>query len=152
LVRGVRLPSLDEGTFTQWCADANRLLADNPPAAHLTRSGKGRLVAGPDGSKQARKVVGLQPVAAVTDGTRGAVVHQVKGDEADAVLLVVPEDKHTAGIIDAWIRGDAATEEGLRVLYVAATRARRLLAIVVPEDHHGRLLQHLASRGVPLGA
>ncbi|WP_433272290.1 UvrD-helicase domain-containing protein [Pseudonocardia xinjiangensis] len=150
LVRSLRLPSLDGRTFTQWCADANRLLAGNPPSDHMTRSRKGRLVAGPDGSKQARKVVGTQPASAITGGTRGAVIHQVKGDEADAVLLIVPEDIHTAGLVDAWIRGDAANNEGLRVLYVAATRARRLLAISIPEDHHGSLAQHLASRGVPL--
>ena len=66
LVRSLRLPSLDGCTFTEWCADANRMLADNPPGEHLARSGKGRLVAGSDGSTQARKVVGAQPVAAIT--------------------------------------------------------------------------------------
>jgi hypothetical protein len=105
---------------------------------------------GPRRVEGATEAIGVQPASVTVSSTRGAVIHQVKGGEADAVLLIVPDDNHTAGLVDAWVRGDANDNEALRVLYVAATRARRLLAIAIPEDQHGRLAQHLTSRGVPL--
>lgn len=72
-----------------------------------------------------------------------ATVHSVKGREFDAVLLVLPRDKRTAEVIQAW--EERADDEARAVLYVAATRARRLLALAMPSELLGRL-QTLAAR------
>lgn len=61
-----------------------------------------------------------------------STVHNAKGREYDAVCLTIP---HTSSahpdVIDLWeLRDD---QESLRVLYVGATRARKLLCLGIPE-------------------
>jgi hypothetical protein len=63
-------------------------------------------------------------------GLRMDNVHQVKGDQADAVLLMLPEQ----GTATRWHRGDPAKDEELRIMYVAVTRAQRLLGLAIRED------------------
>jgi superfamily I DNA/RNA helicase len=77
-------------------------------------------------------------------------VHQVNGEE-DAVLIIVSADNRTDSLTNAWVSGDHPTElaESLRVLYVLATRARRLLAIALPDSSHDRVITLLKEKGVP---
>ena len=61
---------------------------------------------------------------------RISTVHQVKGDEAEAVLVCLPkvnkrkagigEDKATA-VMEEWLQAKDMDSEAIRVLYVAAT-------------------------------
>lgn len=60
-----------------------------------------------------------------------STVHGVKGREYDAVLVVIPANSRLPGLIDAWRRRVSA-DEGRAVIYVAATRARHVLAVAVP--------------------
>ncbi|MGW3728712.1 UvrD-helicase domain-containing protein [Streptomyces sp. NPDC000851] len=89
---------------------------------------------------------------------RASTVHGVKGEQADAVLAIVPtagkEDDRSDRLIEAWTGGaatrtDADTAEALRVLYVAATRARRLVAFALSDGHLGAVEVFLAERGIP---
>ncbi len=73
-------------------------------------------------------------------------VHQVKGDEYDAVLLLLPDDD----IVRSWRDGDPADDETLRTWYVAVTRARRLLALAVPDNQRAEVHEFLAAHDVPL--
>ncbi|MEU4159252.1 UvrD-helicase domain-containing protein [Actinoplanes sp. NPDC026670] len=73
-------------------------------------------------------------------------IHQVKGAEYQAVLLLVPDDD--AGI--RWINGDPATDELLRTWYVAVTRAQRLLGIGIGADQLPAITEHLRDRQVPV--
>lgn len=82
----------------------------------------------------------------VATGVRTNIVHQLKGDEADGVLLLLPEPGSTR----RWAIGDPATDETLRVWYVAVTRARRLAALAVPEDEANSLQSLLTGRHVPV--
>ncbi|GAA4887555.1 UvrD-helicase domain-containing protein [Streptomyces coeruleoprunus] len=102
--------------------------------------------AAPQGGKgrPAGKPTVSRPQAA-TD-MRTNIIHQLKGDEADGVLLLLPD----AGSVQRWATSDPVTDEVLRVWYVAVTRARRLAAIAVPEEETDALAQLLTGRQVPV--
>ncbi|MEU1924593.1 UvrD-helicase domain-containing protein [Streptomyces albogriseolus] len=99
------------------------------------QGGKGRLAGKPTLSRP-------QPAT----GMRTNIVHQIKGDEADGVLLLLPD----AGSVQRWATADPATDEVLRVWYVAVTRARRLAAIALPEEETDALTRLLTERQVPV--
>ncbi len=61
-----------------------------------------------------------------------STVHSAKGHEYGAVLVVIPMSGRLGELLEAWDVRDVA-HEGRAVLYVAATRARDLLAFAVPE-------------------
>lgn len=73
-------------------------------------------------------------------------IHQVKGDEHSGVLLLVPDDDASV----RWIGGDPAADELLRNWYVAVTRAQRLIAVGIPQDHLDALARHLHARQIPV--
>ncbi|WP_445277721.1 UvrD-helicase domain-containing protein [Streptomyces sp. DSM 41033] len=79
-------------------------------------------------------------------GIRTNNVHQLKGDEADGVLLLLPD----AGSAQRWATANPATDEVLRVWYVAVTRARRLAAIALPESETDTLADLLGDHDVPV--
>jgi hypothetical protein len=66
-------------------------------------------------------------------------------------VVVLPEDLHTDNsdrhVIDHW--EDGVASELRRVLYVAASRAQRLLVLAVHTDHHGRVAKLLKNDNVP---
>jgi len=75
-------------------------------------------------------------------------VHQAKGDEADAVCVLLPDDD----LITRWRTGSAKTaeeREELRILYVAVTRARRLLMVAAPESSIVAVQDFLTRHQVP---
>ncbi|MET0419706.1 MAG: hypothetical protein ABW022_27125, partial [Actinoplanes sp.] len=87
--------------------------------------------------------VGLFGVVLTTGLPRISTVHQVKGDEAEAVLVLLPKGKKGKGAegnskasvaMEEWLGAENLSSEAVRVLYVAAARARRLLAIAVPAE------------------
>lgn len=92
---------------------------------------------------------------------RAGTVHAVKGQESDAVLIVVPpvgrgkkeDDRRSDLLIKAWTTGatagnDPETAEALRVLYVAVTRARRLVALALSDTHLTAVKAFLTERGI----
>ncbi|MDD1064135.1 UvrD-helicase domain-containing protein [Streptomyces cocklensis] len=118
-----------------WAADVWQAMKAWPPLPGAEPEGlKGR----PGGA------VTLPKPTAGTD-MRAAIVHQVKGDEADAVLLFLPDP----GNVNRWATSDPVTDEQLRIWYVALTRARRLAALAVPEDEAEPLVQLLTAHHVP---
>ncbi|NUV67929.1 ATP-dependent helicase [Streptomyces sp. CAI-121] len=112
--------------------------------------------------KAAWQIVGFgAPSSPHVSVGRASTVHGVKGDQADAVLVVIPaatpEDSRSTDLVKAWAEGPdrvmpGETGEALRVLYVAATRARRLLAFALEDDHLAVIATFLARRGVPFRA
>jgi hypothetical protein len=144
------MPSVDGHKFDDWCKKANAVLKQHPPTPDCIREATtGTLQAGGAKGKQARTVAGV-----ATGGTgeiRASVIHQVKGEEADAVLIIIPDDSRTNTIVEAWISGDHDPDiaESLRVLYVAATRARRLLAIAIPPTVLDKIHHYLTMYGIP---
>lgn len=74
---------------------------------------------------------------------RALTIHQSKGREFDAVLLVLNDDSRLAATLAAWEQRSA--DEARRVYYVAITRARSLVAIATPSRVAERIRQ-LAER------
>jgi hypothetical protein len=78
-------------------------------------------------------------------------VHSVKGREFDAVTLVIPKKLHVeeggTTAIDHW--RDGMNAESRRVMYVGASRARRLVVLAVHGLHAGEVAKILDRDGVP---
>lgn len=75
-------------------------------------------------------------------------IHAVKGKEFPGVCVVLTNAK---GIIDYLETGSPADKaEDSREIYVAASRAERLLAIAVPKSQTKRLVAQLESTGTPV--
>lgn len=75
-------------------------------------------------------------------------VHQAKGNEADAVCVLLPDHE----LINLWMTDSATTteaQEELRILYVAVTRARKILMLAVPEANTPAIQDFLAKHQVP---
>jgi len=69
-----------------------------------------------------------------------STVHEAKGKQFDAVLVVIPPDRapgnRTSEFFAAW--ENRAELEAKRVVYVAVTRARRLIMLAVPVTYTPR--------------
>ena len=78
----------------------------------------------------------------------GLHIHAVKGAEFEAVMLDIPLRKRPKKphVLDDW--ESSTVSEALRVLYVGASRARRLLVLAVPPSHSGQTLRILAANGI----
>lgn len=146
------MPSLDQPMST-WVSAAVAVLNYHPPAGGAARTRNRLTCPATLARRTGRSVAGLPPAAAAGARPRLSTVHQVKGDQADAVLLLMPAAPATAATLTAWLTGavpDAEVAEALRVVYVAATRARRLLGLAVPAADRDRVLAHLHRLGVPI--
>jgi len=151
------MPSLDIPT-KDWLAEATKVLNEKPPREGLTRTAAKLQSPRDKAGVIARKLAGLPDTYPPATGLpRISTVHQVKGDEAEAVLICLPKGKKSkAGVgkdkakvvMEEWLRAEDMDSEAIRVLYVAATRARRLLAIAVPAEFKARTADYLKSAGV----
>ncbi len=81
-------------------------------------------------------------------GVRWAHVHGVKGDEFEGVILGLPATSSRQGhVLDDWEAG--RNSEQRRVLYVGATRASKVLVLVVPQTRRDQLVRILGNASVP---
>lgn len=82
---------------------------------------------------------------------RNSSIHQAKGSEANAVLVVISRDrgqsKQTADLLEAWRLHEDT--EARRVLYVGVTRAKRLCAVAVHISAASTVEQILEDASVP---
>ena len=142
------LPEL--GTpLSSWVPEAEKVFntygptmrGDHPPGALRWKPADAVSLVG-----TAAEVAGAPAPDADGVGTAGSV-HQAKGGEADAVLmLLTPRQGYRPGMIDHWING--REDEAVRILYVAVSRARRLLTLGVPPGDLGRVAGHLEQKDV----
>jgi len=83
-------------------------------------------------------------------GLRCSTIHEAKGRAYEAVCVVIPPDgpqySYTTQLFHAW--KTRTNEEAKRVIYVAVTRSRKLVALAVPAAFRGRLTAILAGAGV----
>jgi DNA helicase II / ATP-dependent DNA helicase PcrA len=64
-----------------------------------------------------------------------STVHSVKGKSIDAVMLVLKEQTTKGQGYKNILLDHLSTNEELRIVYVALTRAKKILVLVVPEKH-----------------
>ncbi len=90
-------------------------------------------------------------LAAVPAGTAmPRTIHSVKGMEYPAVCVVTTAST-LKGILDFLETGEPADKaEDARKLYVAASRAERLLVIAAPKSQAERLRVHLSGQGATI--
>lgn len=144
------MPRLDQPMST-WVPAAAAVLNRHPPADTAIRTNN-RLSRTGKPNRTMRTVATLPAAAASGARPHLSTIHQAKGDEAEAVLLLVPASAVTDSSITAWLTGTGSAPEvaeGLRVLYVGVTRARRLLGLAVPAPHQERLLDYLRRHAIP---
>ncbi|MEO3830384.1 ATP-dependent helicase [Actinomadura sp. B10D3] len=110
-----------------WSTDVNTTMKN-------VRSPSSAAPKGTAGHLRGRPVITAKDPAQMA-GPRMDNVHQVKGDQADAVLVMLPE----TGTAAAWREEDPAENEELRIMYVAVTRARRLLGMAVRDEELGEI-------------
>lgn len=105
-----------------------------------------------DGQSVAQKLkwnAGLKAALAVvpTETAMSRTIHSVKGMEYPAVCVVTTTST-LRGILDFLQTGEPADRaEDARKLYVAASRAERLLVFAAPKSQADRLKQHLSGQG-----
>ncbi|WP_370012857.1 UvrD-helicase domain-containing protein [Nocardiopsis sp. LDBS0036] len=142
------LPELDT-PLASWVSEAVKVfstygptaMGDHPPGALHWEAADAVSAVG-----TAAEVAGAATPGVDGVGTVGSV-HQAKGGEADAVLmLLTPRRGHRPGVIDHWING--REDEAVRILYVAVSRARRLLTLGVPTGDLSRVARHLERNDV----
>jgi hypothetical protein len=79
------------------------------------------------------------------DVSYASTIHGVKGEEFTSVLLVM-DDKKSDTIMENWKNGNVTESE--RVIYVAITRAKRLLFIAVPNKFSNVMQEIVEKSGV----
>ncbi|WP_150252477.1 UvrD-helicase domain-containing protein [Nocardiopsis deserti] len=154
------LPPLDQA-MGEWREQAREVFRRHSPSQDLVDP-KHKPRWTPRNTKKdgepAYKVGGhSQPQAdAPVEVGRVTSIHQVKGEEADAVLVIIPkptERNFCEELLSSWLDQERpATQELVEdrnVLYVAATRARRLLAFALCADHLFRVKAFLEERDIP---
>jgi hypothetical protein len=137
------LPAL-EGDLRSWLIAARSAL--HGAAATLTTEVKhtgGRAITVSPGfvKSQAAEVFSPAP-----RDLRARTVHSFKGEDSDAVMVVVrrPHASLPTSQLELWEAAVAGTEvdpekeEERRVLFVALTRARRYCLVALPDDTRGR--------------
>lgn len=146
----------------RWCRTTARQVLGTVAAGDLNRGACARtrealatvrppnsdaFVEEPQKRFKARDPKGPSPSGTLrTPALRCSTVHGVKGREFDAVLVVIPSDSHLGELINAWHERDGS-HEGRAVMYVAATRARHVLAFAVPRSVSAAVAGLLRSQG-----
>lgn len=140
-----RLPRL-EGNLRSWLIAARGIVHE--VAASLTEEVKhtgGRTLTAPAefATYQAAEVY-----SSVPPDLRARTVHSFKGEDSDAVMVVIghAHASVTTSQLDLWEAAVAGVEvdpekaEERRVLFVALTRARRYCLVALPDDPRGRAI------------
>ncbi|KQY58848.1 hypothetical protein ASD11_04235 [Aeromicrobium sp. Root495] len=87
-------------------------------------------------------------VGSEVEGVRWGHVHGVKGEEFDAVVLHIPSRPGAAShVLDDWEHQESSEQR--RVMYVGASRARKLLVLVVPPGLRTQIERILTNSNVP---
>jgi DNA helicase II / ATP-dependent DNA helicase PcrA len=139
----VSLDSLD-GDLRGWIQNAAKALS--AAAGSLTDSPEhqgGRVLA----SKAAQSgTVAREAFMPPRRELAAQTVHDVKGEDRDAVMVVIdrPRSKAHGAQAELWSSAlagqeiDAADAEEKRIAFVAVTRAERIVVVALPDDERGR--------------
>ncbi|CAN7586077.1 UvrD-helicase domain-containing protein [Pararhizobium sp. LjRoot238] len=136
LAQALRFAPERFATAEAWQDEARRLLAPLLPAngqsinQRLRRNG------------DLHRALSVAPA----EGHPARTIHSVKGMEFPAICVVM-SPRTAKGIIDFLTGTENGDNEEARKIYVGASRAKRLLAIAVPQTQAGRLKDLMAGMG-----
>jgi superfamily I DNA/RNA helicase len=123
-----------------WLAQARTVLSP------YLATGTGSIAQNLKKHQDLHKILATKPLTALTPGT----IHSVKGMQFPGVCVVLSTTT-CKEIIDYLSTGQpTARAESARKLYVAASRAERLLVIAVPKSQGDRLVQHIEKTGAQI--
>ena len=138
-----RLPALD-GSAREWLTAARSVLHEVASllVEDLAHTG-GRAIRTTQDHDQHLAADVFSPAPA---GLQARTVHSFKGEDSDAVMVVVrrfhgSDPTAQLDIFEAAVAGNAPDDkkaEEQRVLFVALTRARRYCLVALPDDRRGR--------------
>jgi DNA helicase II / ATP-dependent DNA helicase PcrA len=146
--------NMDGGWRAEIIAIANELKvsADQSPEQWLVRARETLapgMIAGLNVNQRLKSNSDLVKVLAVAppNAPPRRTIHSVKGKEYSAVCVVMTSQK--AGRIIDYLDGQTSNgaDEDARKIYVAVSRAQRLLAIAVPKSSAGKMQALLAGQG-----
>jgi len=140
LARELRFEASIFANADAWHAKAKELIAPTCDAD------------GPTINQRLKKNASLATALAVPAPTfpSARTIHSVKGQEFSAVCVVMTPTTAT-GIMDYLENGQRSEHaEDAREIYVAASRAERLLAIAVPKSQADRMAAHLRAAGADI--
>lgn len=135
----------DELARAAWIRNARQLissLVSLPPGTTI-----GQALATPAGSDWCRH---LRPQGEMAAELSFSTIHNAKGGQYDGVMVVIPpdgRDRRSSDFVDAW--AGRIDHEPKRVIYVGVTRAKRLLALALPEALVTRCVAVLDGNDVP---
>lgn len=128
------LPDTRSMPLGQWIDEACVVL-QNAPLLHDHLQIKGGQFKEYYRTLSITELLGGSGSALTTEGLVCDTVHAFKGQTLDAVLLVVGKRGGSYAYKNV-LNSSLEENEELRIVYVAVTRARKLLWIAVPEDDH----------------
>lgn len=147
------LSSLD-GDLREWIQDTARQLGHAVATLTATAAHKaGQVVRSSAAQSGILARAAFMPAAAPL---RAQTVHDIKGEDRDAVMVVIdrPRSKRHGAQAELWgsaLAGKALDEkdaEEKRIAFVALTRAERICVVALPDDETGRAAaQAFAERG-----
>lgn len=146
-----RVSAIDWDTpLSDWVPRARDILVEE--VAHLDRKTLSpKVFLKVPAGEEAKAASTLTGMSGTLMGVRHSTVHDAKGSEAEAVLMVLPPDRRpqnrTSALLDKW--ESRIDEETKRVLYVGLTRARILCVLAVPESLKDKVVGVLKRDGVP---
>lgn len=137
IIRALQYDPTGYANADAWHARAKELLAPYLPVGGASISQRMRR----------NSKLGTALAAAPLSSPSARTIHSVKGMQFPAVCVVMTPPT-TKGILEYLEKGEPKEHaEGARKIYVAASRAQRLLAIAVPKSQASRLVAHIGNTG-----
>lgn len=85
-----------------------------------------------------------------TPGLQSRTIHEVKGKEYEGMCVVLTTAKAKGILTRLETEPDNSNAEDAREIYVAASRAKKLLVFACPRSQSERLAKHLSSNGAQI--
>jgi superfamily I DNA/RNA helicase len=136
VLRALEFDASEGHTRPEW---VGRAQAQMKP---FLETGSGTIARKLPNKKSLDTILGVRPVGGLCSRT----IHEVKGKQYPGICVVMTSNT-AKGIIDHLEGEDNAMAERARELYVAASRAEKLLVIACLKAQVGRLIGHLQSNG-----
>jgi len=137
IIQALRFDSTAGHTRDEWIVRARNLMSDFLPAGVGTIGQKLRNQA------QLDDILGSVPAPGISART----IHEVKGKQYQGVCVLLTTAKAKGIITHLEKEPDNSMAEDARELYVAASRAQKLLVFACPKSQSKRLVAHISSSG-----
>jgi len=137
IIQSLRFDATAGHTRDEWIARARNSLGAFLPA------GAGTIAQKLQNQAQLDDILGSVPAPGISART----IHEVKGKQYQGVCVVLTTAKANGILTHLEKEPDNSMAEDARELYVAASRAQKLLVFACPKSQSKRLAEHISSSG-----